>query len=890
MKNRINIKNWLPPLTAFISVGIMCILFYALLGFYPFGERSVAWCDMEQQYVPLLMELRRTILENGSVFLGKGGGGMNFWGVFMFFVSSPLVLLSVMVKEENIIYFINVLTMLKMSLCGASAQIYFQKVFPKLPRGFGVLFSVIYAFNGCVMMYYQNNMWLEMMILFPLLLLSMFRLCEKGKWGSFVLCLSAAMYLNFYISFMYVIFILISSGLMLFIICRSRKRSDRALKFTASYICTALITAFVWIPSFFQFTSSGRSSSSNSLFLNGTLFRNAYDKLALIACTPIVFAVFVLIFTERKNIKNDKKAVYFSIITIILTIGALIDPINKVWHTGSYQAFPFRYGFMLVLAALSVCAGIVSNRKNEKIISDKSARKKRVSHLILVSLFIVFNSIVIVFSEKFNSYVRTLWLSYKDAMVLIAVGLFGGLFYFVCIRNYCYGDLKKRFSIAVLSIAVIFGSFMSFNIYFGNTVDVSERFSTTVALNDKIDDDNFYRVKTMKRYFYSNMAEGMGMSSLGHYTSLTDKDFLFSAKKLGYSSYWMDSSSNGGTVITDAFLMNKYFIGSASDMNGLSERYYNEGLLKIYRNILSGDGAVISDVSPQELTDYNNCQRIEATSYIAKTLYNEDNIIAEIFPNIYENITFSKDDKESNIIITDTSKKGEIKYSFFVDGRKEIYFDIFNNYSTSLNEPYFNSVDIYVNGKCIAENYPDKPSNGIIDLGTFEDNYVSVSIFVKKNFSVRSFGLYSLDINKAVAGVKNTPTAHIELNGNKIYINADSDSGGYVYIPFAFSKGFSAELNGKKTDISKVLGSFMAVGLEKGENNLVLTFYPPGFKVGVVLSIIGIITFVLLIMLKVDTRKYVKSGTAIKNLLFTASIVMIVLLYVMIPIIWILFK
>ena len=34
---------------------------------------------------------------------------------------------------------------------------------------------------------------------------------------------------------------------------------------------------------------------------------------------------------------------------IICSIGLIIEPINEMWHTGSYYSFPFRYSFVIIL-------------------------------------------------------------------------------------------------------------------------------------------------------------------------------------------------------------------------------------------------------------------------------------------------------------------------------------------------------------------------------------------------------------------------------------------------------------------------------------------------------------------------------------------------------------
>lgn len=889
MKNKVMNRQWTAPLASFLAVWGIYMFYFALRGFWPFGERSIAWCDMEQQYVPLMLEVRSIVLDGGSVLLGKGGGGMNFWGVFLFFVSSPFILLSLLISEENIIFFVNILTVLKLSLCGVTAELYFQRVFPKMPRSFGVLMSIMYSMSGCVMMYYQNNMWIEMMILFPLLLLSMFRLCEKGKWGSYVLCLSAAMYLNFYISFMYVIFIVIAGGLMLIFCCKGRLRPDRAVKFIIGDICAALMTAVVWIPAFKQFMASGRGSSSAKLFFSETFFENSYDKAALLACTSIVFAVAAEIFFERKRLKSGRGA-FFALITAVMMFGAFIEPANKLWHTGSYQAFPFRYGFMIVLTAMSVCGVLLSERISYRTETEVRSRKIRLGALVLLLIFAASAVLVYIYSDKINSYVNTLWVEGRDALILVSFSALGALVYFVCIRKYCSGTLKKSFTLVAMTFVMLIESMLGFNVYFGNAEDVAERYAQTVVLNDDIDDESFYRVKSTKRYFYTNMLEGLGFSSIGHYTSLTDGDFLYASKRLGYSSYWMDNSANGGTIITDAFLMNKYFFGIASDMNGLTVPYNEDGLIKIYRNTLISDGAVISQTAPEELAEFDRIQRMDATEYIAERLYGADDITEKIEPYAYSNVTVTEDENSRYFTVTDTSQKASINYNIFVEGRKELYFDLFSNYSTSLSEPYFGAVTVYVNGKPVEKEYPNKRASGILDLGTFENKYVSVKIAVHGSFAADTFGLYALDIPKAEACVGNTGTASISLEGNRINITADSAEGGYVYIPFAYSEGYTAELNGEKADIHKVLGSFMSVKLEKGSNELVLTFYPTGFKTGIALTLLGTAVFVLVMLLKPKTKKLGRIANAAHKLLIAAAIVTAAVIYVIAPVLWLVFQ
>lgn len=890
MKNSLTFKKIKKPIITFAAVSIIYLLFFALLGFYPFGGRSIAWCDLEQQYVPLLMELRGIIKSGDSLLLGKGGGGMNLWGVFLFFVSSPLSLLSLLVKEEKMIYFINLLTILKLAFCGSSASYYFQKIFRSLPDGFNILLSIMYSFSGYAMMYYQNNMWLDIMIVFPLLLLSMFRLCSSGKWGAYAILLSISMFMNFYISYMLVVFIVISFGIMMIFCCKREHRGDRAVKFILADICAALISAVVWLPAFKQFCCSGRGESTWELFINGFFFEDSLDKMSLLMCTPIILSAIIIMVFRRELFKHGRAA-FFAVMTLILLAGTFVSPINKIWHTGSYQAYPLRYGFIIILFAFSICAVLLSKRRG---VTPKLQRNKsRQIHAMMILLVLIYTALIIpaiIYSDRFTSYVTTLRVNEIDATVAAAYGIIAATLFTVFIINYRRRNITKRFSVILMTFVMLSGSYLNFNIYFGNITDVTERFNQTMTLTDKIDDSSYFRAKSMKRYFYSNMLEAIGFNSIGHYTSLTNRDFLFTAKQLGYSAYWLDTSTNGGTLITDAFLMNKYLIGVSSDMNSFYQPYNAEDTLKIYSNTIVSEGAVISSVKPEELLGFNETSRMESSAYIAEKVYGAVDIITTAEPYAYENLTVSDDNGQKSFEINDSSKDAYINYSLFVSGKCELYFDLFSNYTTALTEPYFGAVSIYVNGNSVEKNFPNKKANGIIDLGTYENKYVSIKIVVHKAFTADSFGVYLLDGNRAAECIEGVKTGLMEVDGNKIKITAESPDEGYIYIPIAYSKGYKAELNGEKTAVAEVLSSFMAVKLERGSNELILTYYPDGFIAGMIISILGVVAFILL-MLRGKNNNYSNKIKMIseKSVIFS-SLSALVLIYIIASVAWIIMQ
>ena len=90
---------------------------------------------------------------------------MSFWGVFCFFLPNPFSLLSVFVPKEEIIYFVNIMVILKLTLCSFTAAFYFRYCKKTTSRAITVSLSLMYALCGYGMLFYQNIMWLDIMYL-----------------------------------------------------------------------------------------------------------------------------------------------------------------------------------------------------------------------------------------------------------------------------------------------------------------------------------------------------------------------------------------------------------------------------------------------------------------------------------------------------------------------------------------------------------------------------------------------------------------------------------------------------------------------------------------------------------------------------------------------------
>ena len=117
------------------AAGGLLLVLYAMKELFPFGEFTVSWCDMNQQVVPLLCEFKDILEGKGSLFLNlQNAGGMNFWGVFLFFISSPFTFLVAFVEKWQMMRFANILVLLKIMLCAGCASVFLTGFFRNCVR------------------------------------------------------------------------------------------------------------------------------------------------------------------------------------------------------------------------------------------------------------------------------------------------------------------------------------------------------------------------------------------------------------------------------------------------------------------------------------------------------------------------------------------------------------------------------------------------------------------------------------------------------------------------------------------------------------------------------------------------------------------------------------
>ena len=111
---------------------IMLVRYGALL--HDLGKKMcIRDRDMKQQVIPLMLEWKDILSGRAGFFYNlNNAGGMSFFGVFFFFLSSPFTFLTVFIDKSYLYEFINLLILLKLALSAGTVSCFFRYAEPKL--------------------------------------------------------------------------------------------------------------------------------------------------------------------------------------------------------------------------------------------------------------------------------------------------------------------------------------------------------------------------------------------------------------------------------------------------------------------------------------------------------------------------------------------------------------------------------------------------------------------------------------------------------------------------------------------------------------------------------------------------------------------------------------
>lgn len=188
-----------------------------------------------------------------------------------------------------------------------------------------------------------------------------------------------------------------------------------------------------------------------------------------------------------------------------------------------------------------------------------------------------------------------------------------------------------------------------------------------------------------------------------------------------------------------------------------------------------------------------------------------------------------------------------ISYQVVVPNNKQLYVSLPNIQFTNPNSK---NITIRVNNH--AYHYTTDNAFSFFDLGYFQkQSTVSVDFIFPNNkqITVNQPHFYSLDINSLTTAIHDIKAKKVEtvVQKNKIISHYHSKTKASLLFTIPYDKGWKAKLGKKSVPIQRAQDGFIKVAVPKGEGVLTLTFIPQGFILGISISFLSLLIYLLLV-------------------------------------------
>ncbi|MCH5275875.1 MAG: YfhO family protein [Lachnospiraceae bacterium] len=519
-------------LLAFLIPAAMMFTVYAFLGMAPWGDKTVLISDMAEQYVEFFCALK-----NGELFFSWSKAlGTSYVGVFSYYVSSPLSVLTLFFPNEEMPLGLMLLTVLKIGLAGTSFAWFSVKRYPGSGLS-SLLCAVCYALMSYNAAYSLCIMWLDGVIWLPLILLALERILDGKGSGPFVAALTVCFFSTWYISYM------VGAFCLLYFIARvvMCKPAWKALfkqigRFLSGAVCALCLTAWLWLPTFlamFAGKFSGGNIDYDGLFtagpmeLLGRLWSGKYTSITQVAlpylfCGTAAFVLAILFFFQHRPLRER-----LAWLGLGLALGAslLLSPLDKLWHLMQKPNwFPYRYTFVFSFFLL-----ILANQALTRVMG---AVRNRIGFL-PAKVAVILLLAVTVAELGMNTH-----------------GILTGL----------DGQFRYR-------------SYQVYRNYYAANEEL-------VAAAEADTNEAFYRIGATEDLGH-NSPLSFGYAGITHYSSLYNYNVNRLTRRLGFAQSWMWCAYYGSTPVTDAILDVKYIISQGEQPY---ETVARSGSYTLYRN------------------------------------------------------------------------------------------------------------------------------------------------------------------------------------------------------------------------------------------------------------------------------------------------------------------
>ncbi|MEE1504053.1 MAG: YfhO family protein, partial [Acutalibacteraceae bacterium] len=392
-------------LAAACTAGIMLVVYFCY-DLIPFGDTTILRMDLYHQYGPLFAELYERITNFDSlIYSWTSGGGSAFLGNFFNYLSSPFLVVMLLLGHKNMPEAIAVMVLLKAAVAAFTFS-YFLSKKNKESSPLTSAFGVLYACSGYFIAYYWNIMWIDSFYLFPLVMLGIEKIISERKLKLYTITLALTLITNYYMGYMVCIFSVLyfiyyffsnynftdtyfgklakrEKGIKGFISwgynnLRNSRFFDNGCKFAFCSIGAGMLSAFMLLPVYFILANCSATSgtfpeefktyfsifdflANHLAYLDPTIRSSGTDVLPNVYC-GILTVMLVPLFIFSNKISLKEKIMSCGILGIMFA-SCYTNYLNYIWHGFHFPndlpyRFSYMYSFLLLIFAYKAIKNI----------------------------------------------------------------------------------------------------------------------------------------------------------------------------------------------------------------------------------------------------------------------------------------------------------------------------------------------------------------------------------------------------------------------------------------------------------------------------------------------------------------------------------------------------
>ena len=853
MKISENTRKYAAGAAAFLLPGLIMLVVYALMGMAPFGDKSVFAADMSQQYADYYGGLRTALTQGDSLlYTWRSGLGMNYLGIIAYYLASPLNLIVLLFPVRMLSEATLVITLLKLSSCGLAFYIAARSVLKTghLPS---IAFAVLYALCGYSVAYTINPMWLETVILLPIVVLGLHRLVERGRPLCYLFALTATLITCFYTGYMVCAFVVLYFIWLL--VSRHEKVSRDMLKpcvrFALSSLAAAGIAAFLLLPTLFALLSSYGDGTVYQFSLDtvegfwrtpARLLPATYDTLTY--SSPSIYSGVVTLILAPAYFFNRvfprRERLVSAGIVLLLSLSFVYIGLNHAWHVFRQPVwFPHRFAFLFSFFLIWLAAR--AWEKRTELGSGPLAASVGAGFAILAWGSLTDGGF---FGDGI----------YSNALLLLVLSAA----LVVCAVRYAKKELVGRIlPFALAALVCVEAGYNALGVIAG--IDGEFRYDRAAMFYDHIDrvkpavdwvkanDDSFYRMENWRmRWSDDNMT--LGYNGLAHYSSLSNRDTFSFLRENGYLAVTNNRYLRyfGATSLMDSLLGIRYVLG----MEGDERRFGYEEIIRVngmivYKNtnalpLMYTAGAGLHSYSPP-----GEDNPFEAQNSLFTALTGIDEPVYIPIPGVAVSGESLVRDYGQNWY---AAEKGRLDVT--------ITPEVSGNVLVDFGEAFWEHTPPYINGVRIGRPQDDFLL-GVIDLGYFEaGETILFSLDVFQPDAVFRPLVYRMDADGFEHGItrlREGSAYSLEVDGTRVYAEVSAKSDAWLMTSIPYDPGWNARVDGREVDIVKFADAFIVLPLSAGEHTVEFSFIPAGLVPGIVITLVTLAALAAYIL--IDKRR-----------------------------------